>query len=203
MKADLADQQICDILFNKLSFTDKLIEAHLSKTQKGKSDRVSFVERDPESFRNFMDEQMRTESKYVAPYDLFYMEEAQKRGKPEEILAKINELDNELFVRPDAETKSRREQLMKELDDILVNYERGNEDKFNLSKTLDNKVEVTIDVGALNPVQNRNDMGLSPVEMEMAPDQYLKQQRCRAEADLIKARIAYKVHSDVALTDNE
>jgi len=32
MKADLADQQICDILFNKLSFTDKLIEAHLSKT---------------------------------------------------------------------------------------------------------------------------------------------------------------------------
>ena len=52
---------------------------------------------------------MRTESKYVAPYDLFYMEEAQKRGKPEEILAKINELDNELFVRPDAETKSRRE----------------------------------------------------------------------------------------------
>lgn len=118
-------------------------------------------------------------------------------------MAKINELDNELFVRPDAETRSRREQLMKELDDILVNYERGNEDKFNLSKTLDNKVEVTIDVGALNPVQNRNDMGLSPVEMEMAPDQYLKQQRCRAEANLIKARIAYKVHSDVALTDNE
>ena len=29
LKSDLPDQTICDYLFNKLSFTDKLIEAHL------------------------------------------------------------------------------------------------------------------------------------------------------------------------------
>lgn len=31
----------------------------------------------------------------------------------------------------------------------------------------------------------------------------MEQERCRAETNLIKARIAYKVHSDFDLTDNE
>lgn len=46
-------------------------------------------------------------------------------------------------------------------------------------------------------------MGLGPVDLEMAPEHFLKKQRCRAEANLIKGRIAYKVHSDIELSENE
>ena len=63
MKSDLTDQQICDYLFDKLSFTDKLIDAHLSETQSMGDGRITFIERDAESYRKFMDEQMRTMSK--------------------------------------------------------------------------------------------------------------------------------------------
>ena len=68
---------------------------------------------------------------------------------------------------------------------------------------MENKVEVTIDIAAFSPVQDRNNLGLSPVENEISPEIYLMQQRCRAEANLIKARIAYKIHSDIKLSNNE
>jgi len=95
---------------------------------------------------------------------------------------------------------AKEEAINKKLDSLLLNYERANQDKWNLSKALDNRVEVTIDVNSLKPVQERNAHGLSPTELEMAPEQYLKLERCRAEANLIKARIAYKVHSDLTLS---
>ena len=37
----------------------------------------------------------------------------------------------------------------------------------------------------------------------MPAERFLLQQRCRAEANLIKARIAYKVHSNLDLSENE
>jgi len=37
-------------------------------------------------------------------------------------------------VRPDAEMKAKVEELEKELEDLLVNYKRRNEDNFNLSR---------------------------------------------------------------------
>ena len=82
------------------------------------------------------------------------------------------------------------------MEDLLLNYERANEDPFNLSHSLKNTVEVNIDVGSLAPVRDRNDMGLRPTELEMNAETFFKQQRCRAEANLIKARISYKVHSN-------
>jgi len=93
--------------------------------------------------------------------------------------------------------------LHKQLEDCLLNYKRANEDNFNLSKALDNTVEVTIDISTLSAVQKRNHLGLGPVDLEMAPEHFLKKQRCRAEANLIKGRIAYKVHSDIELSENE
>ena len=53
MKSDLPDQTICDYLFNKLSFTDKLIEAHLGNSQVTGS--AIFMERDAQSYRDFLD----------------------------------------------------------------------------------------------------------------------------------------------------
>lgn len=44
------------------------------------------------------------------------------------------------------------DELKRQLEDILVNYKRANEDHFNLSKALDNSVEVTIDISEFSPV---------------------------------------------------
>ena len=72
-----------------------------------------------------------------------------------------------------------------------------------MSKSLDNTVEVSINLNSLTPIQERNDVGLSKQNMDMPAERFLLQQRCRAEANLIKARIAYKVHSNLDLSENE
>ena len=86
LKSDVSDHKICDLLFNKLSFTDKLIEEHLSSkpTQGGAA---VFVDRDPESYREFLNKQMSSKGEVVSPYDHFWMREALKKGNPEEIAA--------------------------------------------------------------------------------------------------------------------
>jgi hypothetical protein len=43
-------------------------------------------------------------------------------------------------------------ELNKQLEDCLLNYKNSIEDKFNLSKALDNHLEVNIDVGSLSSV---------------------------------------------------
>jgi len=93
--------------------------------------------------------------------------------------------------------------LNKKLEDTLINYKNSIEDKFNLSKALDNTLEVTIDVGAFTPVKNRSHTGLSPTDLDMAAENFLQKQRCRAETNLVKARIIYKNHSDVPLSESE
>jgi len=96
-----------------------------------------------------------------------------------------------------------RDKLSRQMEDLLLNYERANEDPFVLSKALDSKVEVTIDVDSLTPVSNRNSSGLSLVDMEMHPEKFLEKERSRAEANFIKARITYKVYSDLPLSKLE
>jgi len=49
------------------------------------------VERDAESYRQFVNKQGSGDG-MIAPYDHFYMKEALKKGNPEAISAKINEL---------------------------------------------------------------------------------------------------------------
>ena len=124
-------------------------------------------------------------------------------GKPEDIAKKIFELEQEHLVRPEDEKIAMIEKLNRQLEDALLNYERANEDPFNLSKALESKVKVTVDVNQFEAVSSRNDPGLRASELEVNPEIFLKQQRCRAETNFIKARLAYKVHSDIPLTDNE
>lgn len=85
LKSDATDYQICDLLFNKFSFTDKLIQEHLEGTRAGSA---TFVERDPESYRRFIEQQSSKEN-VVSPFDQFYMREAVRRGNPEDIYAEI------------------------------------------------------------------------------------------------------------------
>lgn len=85
----------------------------------------------------------------------------------------------------------------------MQNYDRANNDIWNLSKSLGSTMRVDVDIDSFEPVQNRNDLGLTPTELDMNAEHFLHRQRCRAEANLIKAGIAYKVHHDIALSSNE
>lgn len=104
---------------------------------------------------------------------------------------------------PKAEKDAKLAELNKKLEDCLLNYKNANEDKFNLSKALDNTLEVTIDINSFGSVEKRNDVGLSASDLDMAAEKFLKKERCRAEANLIKARITYKVHSEIPLSKIE
>ena len=177
-----------------------LIEAHLNG-QNGAQGNANYIERDAESYRSFLNEYY--SDSIVAPYDHFYMREAAKRGNPEAIAAQIIELQREHPVRPKEEFDARMDELNRQLGEILYNYRRSNEDRFNLSEAIPNRVEVTIDLNNLTPVAKRNDQGLSPLELDMSPELFLKKQRCRAETNFIKARITYKVHSGFPLTHSE
>jgi len=57
-------------MFNRLTFTDKLIDAHLGGDQSGHAE---FVTRDADSYRQFVNKQRGAE--IVAPYDHFWMKE--------------------------------------------------------------------------------------------------------------------------------
>lgn len=84
------------------------------------------------------------------------MREQTRKGKPEEIAAKILELE-QIHPRPAREIyEPKMDALHKQLEDCLLNYRNANEDRFNLSKALDNHLEVTIDLGAFKPTQDRN-----------------------------------------------
>lgn len=161
------------------------------------------MERDAESYRQFLDEHIEGGPGVVSPYDHFYMKEAVKRGKPEDIAQKIFELQNEHPPRPKAEYEARMAELNKELEDLVINYKRSIDQEFNLSQALENTVDVTIDTDALSTVADRNNHGLRPVDLEMSADLFLDKQRCRAETNLIKARLTYKVYSDCELTKQE
>ena len=52
LKSDLTDGEICAMLFDNLSFTEKLIEAHLDQANTQGS--AVFVERDAEAYRQFL-----------------------------------------------------------------------------------------------------------------------------------------------------
>ena len=131
------------------------------------------------------------------------MREAAKRGNPEVIAEQILALQKEHPPRPQEEYDAKMDELNRQLGECLYNYQRSNEDRFNLSESIPNRVEVTIDLDSLTPVTKRNDQGLSPVDLEMAPELFLKKQRCRAETNFIKARITYKVHSGFPLSHSE
>ena len=111
----------------------------------------------------------------VAPYDDFYMRERQRMGQPEDIAKKIFELEQEHLVRPEDEKMAMIEKLNRQLEDALLNYERANEDPFNLSKALESKVKVTVDVNQFEGVSSRNDPGLRATELDVNPEVFLKQ----------------------------
>lgn len=87
------------------------------------------------------------------------------------------------------------------MENCLVNYKRGNEDFFNLSKALDNHLEVKIDLQSLGFL---NDKSMSdPIYNGISDFDYLKKQRVIAESALIKSTIIYKAHNDIKFTEPE
>ena len=87
------------------------------------------------------------------------------------------------------------------MENALVNYKRGNEDFFNLSKALDNHLEVKVDLQSLGFL---NDKSMSdPIYNGISDLDYLQKQRVIAESSLIKSTIIYKAHNNIKFTKSE
>lgn len=56
----------------------------------------------------------------------------------------------------DPNQKEKAAQLLEQLENALMNYRRGKEDFFNLSKALDNYLDVKIDIEALGVLSENN-----------------------------------------------
>lgn len=82
-----------------------------------------------------------------------------------------------------------------------MNYRRGNEDFFNLSKALDNYLEVKVDVEALGVLADTSNM--DPLSANLSDAQFLYSKRIMAETALIKSTIIYKCHSNTELSGLE
>ena len=55
-----------------------------------------------------------------------------------------------MLARKDPNQQDKAAKLLEQLENALLNYHRGKEDFFNLSKALDNYLEVKVDVKALD-----------------------------------------------------
>jgi hypothetical protein len=91
--------------------------------------------------------------------------------------------------------------LLEQLENALVNYRRGNEDFFNLSKSLDNYLDVSVDVKALGVLSDH--VKIDPIKGSLSDAEFLAKEKVLAETALIKSSIIYKCHNGLPLSANE
>lgn len=102
------------------------------------------------------------------------------------------------------ENEKEFERLRDELGNLLLNYKKANEDNMQLSSSLPNTLDIGIDLDSLQAVkEGTHQQRVDLLDLDMREKHYLKKELARAETNLIKARIAYKIYSDVALTASE
>lgn len=82
-----------------------------------------------------------------------------------------------------------------------MNYKRGNEDFFNLSGSLENYLNVSVDVKALGVLPDNS--RIDPVTNSLSDKQFLENYRAAAETTLIKSTIIYKCHKGLPLSGPE
>lgn len=194
LKAEFDDKQLADLVFSKFEFTNELIKDHLLKLSDKSwklDETLEHVPRDPKAYRDFV---CRKEQ-FIAPYNQFYLREAVKKGFPEGLYEEYQ------AARKDPRQQDKAEKLLEQIENALVNYKRGNEDFFNLSKALDNYLEVSVDIQALGMTEVRP-LG-DPVFDGLSDAQFLRKQRVLGETALIKATIIYKCHHDIPLNESE
>ena len=89
------------------------------------------------------------------------------------------------------------------LDDMLLkNYEESN-DHLSLSHQLETEVKVGYNLPSLMKSEFLNDVDPELIDSDISDQQFLVQQRIRAETKLIKASILYKQHNGIYLSEKE
>lgn len=198
LKSDYSDEKIAKFLFSDLRFTDDLIQEHLDNlfSKEKTQAEPNFVPRDPTAFRKFM---TRPDPLVVSPYDHFYMREALKKGDPQAIYEEIKKLEAD----KSQDHKEIIEKKFKQIEDLIMNYKMLNNDAMNLTKALDNDIEVEIDLASLDAMNPGTHQHRTMTERDLSDSAFLSRERCRAETNLIKARIVHKLYSLEPLSDNE
>lgn len=131
------------------------------------------------------------------------MREAVRKGNPEELFWKIYEQRPEVGTMK-LENEAEFNRLRDELGNLLLNYKRANEDNMQLSSSLPNTLDVGIDLDSLQAVRDgMHQANVDLLDLDLREKHYLKKELARAETNLIKARISYKIHSELPLTAAE
>jgi hypothetical protein len=154
LKRDYSDAEIMDLLFKNLSFTDQLIEEHLSRNQTGKQETEPvFLQRDPSCYRDFI--RMTYESKdQEDPFTHFYIKESGKIERIHQVKNQemkeyeefIKTSDNQQAVE---NTKNILKTLQDKMDDMIMENRNENEDFTSLSHHLNSEVKIKYDLKSL------------------------------------------------------
>ena len=126
---------------------------------------------------------------FKSPYSQFYLREAVKQGFPQGLYEEYQ------LARKDPKQQDKAEKILEQLENALVNYKRGNEDFFNLSKALDNYLEVSVDIESLGMTEARPEG--DPIHDGLSDALFLRKQRALAETALIKSTIIFKFHNNI------
>lgn len=89
------------------------------------------------------------------------------------------------------------------MDDMLLENWRENEDMVSLSHHLNSEVKIEYNLQSLMKSDHVYDVDPELIDSGISDERFLVQQRKRAEAKLIKAKIIYKQNQGLDLTVNE
>ena len=187
------DKEILNFL-SGFSFTDKLIEKHLSSSSDYKSSKgIKYVPRDPKHFRDYMKKLPSTRDRYD-PFTNYYLEKSQQKEYVNKVLP-----DKVKNARNDAEKQMYQELL----DNALLQQEFSEQSNLNIGTHVFKTYDIKYDISTLLRDENDYDIDETVFDDSINDQLYLNQQRCRAEANLIKTTILNKLHHDISLTKAE
>lgn len=139
------------ILLN-LNFTDDLIEEHLANKTGKNQDNTQFVNRDARAFRDFFARKY-TSKEQEDPFTHYYLKEASKQERVKILIEQDEKLKETLHDENQPEAIERRNaksrQIWERIEEMLVENERENEDNFNLSKTMTNRIRLDYNMKSL------------------------------------------------------
>lgn len=208
LKRDYSDAELMDLFFKNLSFTDQLIEEHLSQLEgAAKTAEPVLLPRDPSSYRDFI--RATYESKdQEDPFTHFYIKESGKierlyHVKNREMKQYEDALKTAGSEQAVENTKKILKTLQDKLDDMLMQNRNENEDFTSLSHHVNSEVKVQYDLKSLMKSDTVYDVDPELNDADLTDAEFLARQRRRAETKLIKSRIIYRMHHDLPLSSAE
>ena len=154
---------------------------------------TKYVPRDASSYRQFFKKLDKVKDRYD-PYTNFFLKEADFHNMTRKVLPdKIRK----------AKTKEEKETYQDILDNMMLTELKKEESDLNVGTHVIKRKEFHYDFETLITDQNEYDIDEETHSQDYSDEHFLHRRRRQAEANLVKTKILYKLHEDLALTENE